>query len=53
MEFDGESLRIFEQHQCGSVERVQVGLKAGNESVIAPTVDLLGKIGRMKFVRPR
>ncbi|KAN0071960.1 Peptidase family M1 domain containing protein [Elaphomyces granulatus] len=31
---------------------LQVGLKAGNESVIAPTVDLLGKIGRMKFVRP-
>ncbi|KAL5364578.1 peptidase family M1-domain-containing protein [Aspergillus floccosus] len=30
----------------------QVGLKAGDESVFVPTADLLGKIGRMKFVRP-
>ncbi|KAL4889116.1 leukotriene A-4 hydrolase [Aspergillus ambiguus] len=30
----------------------QVGLKAGDESVLEPTADLLGKIGRMKFVRP-
>lgn len=30
----------------------QVGLKAGDESVIEPTTNLLGRIGRMKFVRP-
>ncbi|KAI9373139.1 leukotriene A-4 hydrolase [Aspergillus egyptiacus] len=31
---------------------LQVGLKAGDKSVVEPTTDLLGKIGRMKFVRP-
>lgn len=30
----------------------QVGLKAGDESVLEPTTNLLGQIGRMKFVRP-
>ena len=30
----------------------QVGMKAGDESVIQPTTELLGRIGRMKFVRP-
>lgn len=30
----------------------QVGLKAGDSSVIGPTTKLLGRIGRMKFVRP-
>ncbi|EAU32245.1 conserved hypothetical protein [Aspergillus terreus NIH2624] len=30
----------------------RVGLNAGDESVFEPTADLLGKIGRMKFVRP-
>lgn len=30
----------------------QVGLKAGDRSIIEPTVSLLGKIGRMKYVRP-
>lgn len=30
----------------------QVGLKAGDESVLEPTASLLGRIGRMKFVRP-
>lgn len=30
----------------------QVGLKAGDESVMEPTTNLLGRIGRMKFVRP-
>ena len=30
----------------------QVGLKAGDKSVLAPAADLLGRIGRMKFVRP-
>ncbi|KAL4947676.1 leukotriene A-4 hydrolase [Aspergillus filifer] len=30
----------------------QVGLKAGDKSVIEPTMELLGRIGRMKFVRP-
>jgi leukotriene-A4 hydrolase len=30
----------------------QVGLQAGDESVLEPTTDLLGRIGRMKFVRP-
>ncbi|KAJ9199973.1 hypothetical protein DTO164E3_4430 [Paecilomyces variotii] len=30
----------------------QVGLKAGDESVVEPTRSLLGRIGRMKFVRP-
>lgn len=30
----------------------QVGLQAGDASVVEPTADLLGKIGRMKFVRP-
>jgi leukotriene-A4 hydrolase len=31
---------------------LQVGLRAHDESVTEPTVILLGKIGRMKFVRP-
>lgn len=31
---------------------LQVGMKAGDESVIEPTTELLGRIGRMKFVRP-
>lgn len=31
---------------------LQVGLKAGDESVLEPTTSLLGRIGRMKFVRP-
>lgn len=30
----------------------QVGMKAGDDSVIEPTTELLGRIGRMKFVRP-
>lgn len=30
----------------------QLGMKAGDESVIEPTTELLGRIGRMKFVRP-
>lgn len=30
----------------------QVGLKAGDESVLGPTTSLLGRTGRMKFVRP-
>jgi leukotriene-A4 hydrolase len=29
-----------------------VGLKAREQSVYQPTADLLGKVGRMKFVRP-
>lgn len=31
---------------------LQVGMKAGDQTVIEPTVELLGRIGRMKFVRP-
>ncbi|KAL4749363.1 leukotriene A-4 hydrolase [Aspergillus terricola var. indicus] len=31
---------------------LQVGLKAADQSVIGPTTDMLGRIGRMKFVRP-
>ncbi|KAJ5088120.1 hypothetical protein N7456_011736 [Penicillium angulare] len=31
---------------------LQVGMKAGDESVIEHTTELLGRIGRMKFVRP-
>jgi leukotriene-A4 hydrolase len=30
----------------------QVGMKAGDDSVIVPTTELLGRVGRMKFVRP-
>ncbi|PIG86346.1 leukotriene A-4 hydrolase [Aspergillus arachidicola] len=30
----------------------QVGLRAGDDTVYKPTAELLGKIGRMKFVRP-
>lgn len=30
----------------------QVGMRAGDETVIEPTTELLGRIGRMKFVRP-
>ena len=30
----------------------QVGMKAGDDGVIEPTTELLGRIGRMKFVRP-
>lgn len=29
-----------------------IGLKAKDESVYQPTAELLGKVGRMKFVRP-
>ena len=29
-----------------------VGLKANDEQVYEPTAELLGKVGRMKFVRP-
>lgn len=29
-----------------------IGLKARSEIVVGPTVELLGKVGRMKFVRP-
>jgi leukotriene-A4 hydrolase len=29
-----------------------IGLKAEDESVYHPTAELLGKVGRMKFVRP-
>jgi leukotriene-A4 hydrolase len=29
-----------------------VGLRAKDESVYQPTAELLGKVGRMKFVRP-
>jgi leukotriene-A4 hydrolase len=29
-----------------------IGLKAKDESVYHPTAELLGKVGRMKFVRP-
>lgn len=29
-----------------------IGLTAKDESVYQPTADLLGKVGRMKFVRP-
>ena len=31
---------------------LQVGLKAGDESVFEPTATLLGQTGRLKFVRP-
>ncbi|KMU75743.1 leukotriene A-4 hydrolase hydrolase [Coccidioides immitis RMSCC 3703] len=31
---------------------LQVGLKAGDDSIVEPTIKLLGEIGRMKFVRP-
>lgn len=31
---------------------LQVGLKAGDETVVEPATKLLGEIGRMKFVRP-
>lgn len=30
----------------------EIGLKARDEDVYEPTVELLGKVGRMKFVRP-
>jgi leukotriene-A4 hydrolase len=30
----------------------QVGLKARDESIYEPACELLGKVGRMKFVRP-
>ena len=30
----------------------QVGLKAGDDSVVEPATALLGRVGRMKFVRP-
>ena len=30
----------------------QVGLKAGDDGVVEPAAALLGRVGRMKFVRP-
>jgi leukotriene-A4 hydrolase len=30
----------------------RIGLAARDETVYAPTAQLLGKVGRMKFVRP-
>ena len=42
--------------KSGNVEVVSrffaIGLKARDEDVYGPTADLLGKVGRMKFVRP-
>ena len=42
--------------KSGNVEVVaryfQIGLKARDESVYVPTAELLGNVGRMKFVRP-
>ncbi len=42
--------------KSGNVEIVaryfQIGLKAKDEAVYKPTAELLGRIGRMKFVRP-
>ena len=30
----------------------RIGLRAADESVYKPTAELLGRVGRMKFVRP-
>lgn len=53
------SRRMGETYGFGKSENIevanlyfQVGLKAGDESILEPATDLLGKIGRMKFVRP-
>lgn len=47
---------VYEFEQSKNVEIVSrylvVGLKAHAEAVYKPTADLLGKVGRMKFVRP-
>ena len=47
---------IYGLAKSGNVEVVsryfQVALRARNEAAYQPTADLLGRIGRMKFVRP-
>jgi Leukotriene A4 hydrolase, C-terminal. len=55
----GQSRRMGETYGFAKSENIevtnlyfQVGLNAGDESVIEPTRSLLGRIGRMKFVRP-
>ena len=48
--------RVYDFDKSRNVEVVSryyvIALKAKDESIYQPTVELLGKVGRMKFVRP-
>ncbi|KAL8674803.1 MAG: hypothetical protein Q9168_000784 [Polycauliona sp. 1 TL-2023] len=49
----GQTYGFFKSKNVEIVSRyLAVGLKAKSEEVLGPTADLLGKVGRMKFVRP-
>ncbi|KAL9001529.1 MAG: hypothetical protein Q9169_000104 [Polycauliona sp. 2 TL-2023] len=49
----GQIYGFFKSKNVEIVSRyLAVGLKAKSEEVLKPTAELLGKVGRMKFVRP-
>ena len=49
----GEKYGFAKSQNVEIVSRyLAVGLKAKDEEVYGPTAELLGKVGRMKFVRP-
>lgn len=49
----GQTYGFFKSKNMEIVSRyLAVGLKAKSEEVLEPTVELLGRVGRMKFVRP-
>ncbi|KAL8657052.1 MAG: hypothetical protein Q9226_002293 [Calogaya cf. arnoldii] len=49
----GQTYGFFESKNVEIVARyLAVGLKAKSEEVLKPTAELLGRVGRMKFVRP-
>jgi leukotriene-A4 hydrolase len=43
--FETKNVELSQRYFC-------IGLKAQDKSVYHPTAELLGKVGRMKFVRP-
>jgi leukotriene-A4 hydrolase len=49
----GKTYSLFETKNVElSARFFQLGLQAGDKSVFEPTEELLGRVGRMKFVRP-
>ncbi|KAI4278911.1 MAG: hypothetical protein L6R38_005126, partial [Xanthoria sp. 2 TBL-2021] len=49
----GQTYGFFKSKNVEIVSRyLAVGLKAKSEEVLEPTAELLGRVGRMKFVRP-
>jgi len=53
VELMGEKYGFAKSQNVEVVSRYfRVGLKAKDPSVYGPTAELLGRVGRMKFVRP-